>query len=177
MGISLVLPLLICLWTLCDSTSYHLTWRKTKKGGWGKERGSKRKRQKKKKDVNKPPADFKPITYSASSAGLPRCHREKGLSFTFLPAFGSERMETRFGSHYSQFPGLRSRSSVSCQTQISHSSAHSESMSSTEPKTSRAYDSPLLLSLGMQCETNRGTHFPSATHSGCALFKTGRVHC
>ena len=45
------------------------------------------------------------------------------LGLTFLPSFGSERMGTRSGSQYSQFPSLRSRSSVSCQAQISHSAS------------------------------------------------------
>ena len=32
LGVSLMLPFSICLWTLCNSVSYRLTWRK-KKGG------------------------------------------------------------------------------------------------------------------------------------------------
>ena len=31
LGVSLVLPLSICLWTLCNSTSYCLTWGKKKR--------------------------------------------------------------------------------------------------------------------------------------------------
>ena len=47
------------------------------------------------------------------------------LGLTFLPSFGSERMGTRSGSQYSQFPGLWSRSSVSFQAQISYPAPHS----------------------------------------------------
>ena len=44
-----------------------------------------------------------------------------GLGFAFLPSYGFERMGTRSGLQYSQFPGLQPRSSVSCQAQVSHS--------------------------------------------------------
>ena len=43
LGVSLVLPLLICLWTLHNSMSYCLTWGKKKKRE--KERESKKKKK------------------------------------------------------------------------------------------------------------------------------------
>ena len=80
--------------------------------GERKKKGKKREDPKrKKKDNNKPFADFKPVQQvllvflDVTGGG--------GPGFTFLPSFGSERMGTRFGSHYSQFPVLRPRSSVS----------------------------------------------------------------
>ena len=43
LGVSIVLPLSICLWTLCNSASYHLTWKK-KKGGLKEELNRKEKK-------------------------------------------------------------------------------------------------------------------------------------
>ena len=46
LGISLVLPFSICLWTLRNSKSYCLTWgKKEKKRGRGGKRGSERKKK------------------------------------------------------------------------------------------------------------------------------------
>ena len=50
LGVSLVLSLWICLWTLHNSKSYCLTW--------GKKKNEKSKRER--KGEKKPPADFKP---------------------------------------------------------------------------------------------------------------------
>ena len=107
LGVSLVLPLWICLWTLLNSMSYCLTWGKKKK-----ERGTK-------KNKSKPLADFKPV-HQVLLVFLDATGRG-GLVFAFLPSYGFERMGTRSGPQYSQFPSLRPRSSVSCQAQISHS--------------------------------------------------------
>ena len=52
LGASLVLPTLTCLWTLCNSMPYYLTWGKKKK------KEKKREEEKSKKKTNKPPADF-----------------------------------------------------------------------------------------------------------------------
>ena len=72
---------------------------------------------------NKPPADFKSVQ-QVLLVFLDGTERG-GLGFTFLPSYGFERMGTKSGLQYSQFPGLQPRSCMSCQVQISHSSAHS----------------------------------------------------
>ena len=86
-GVILVLPLWICLWTLCNSTSYCLTWGKKKKE---KKRGMKK---------NKPPADFKPVQ-RVLLVFLDATGRA-GLGFTFLPSYGFEWMGTKSGPQYS----------------------------------------------------------------------------
>ena len=92
----------------------------------------------------------------------------------FLLSFGSEGMGTGFGLHYAQFPCLWLRSSVSRQAPVSHSAAHSMS----QPETSEAHGSPLLLSPSVQCQTKgvQVAHFLSATRSGCMQCETGGVH-
>ena len=85
LGASLVLPTLTCLWTLCNSMPYYLTWGKKKKRG-----------SKEKKSNIKPSADFKPVQrvllvfLDATERG--------GLGFAFLPSYSFERMETWSGS-------------------------------------------------------------------------------
>ena len=86
--------------------------------GKRKKKGGKRKRNGKK---NKPSADFKPVQQVLLVFLYPT--GIGGMGFTFLPSSGFERLGTRSGSQYSQFPSLRSRSSVSCQAQISHSAS------------------------------------------------------
>ena len=86
-------------------------------------------------------------------------------------------MGTRFGTHYSQFPGLWPRSSLSCQAQISHPAAHSVSQSPVQsPETSGAHGSPLLLCLGTQWETSRMLGSPLLLYLG-AQCETHRAHC
>ena len=79
LGVSLMLPLLICLWTLHNSTSYCLTW--------GKE-----KNQRGKKKISlllKPVEHVLLVLLDATGRG--------GLGFTFLPSYGFMRMGTRSG--------------------------------------------------------------------------------
>ena len=128
------------------------TWKKKKrkKGGSRKREGPKRKE--KKKDNNKPPADFKPVQW---------------VLLVFLDATGRGGWASLFSlplvlrvwgpglGRTIQFPGLWPRSSVSCQAQISHSAAPS-----TEPETSGAHGSPLLLSLDAQCQTGQAHGSP-----------------
>ena len=103
-GVSLLLPLWICLWTFHNSRSYCLTWGK---------------KNRERKAKNKPPADFKPteqvllVFLDATGRG--------GLSFAFLPSYGFESMGTRSELQFSQLPSLQPRSSMTCQAQISHS--------------------------------------------------------
>ena len=100
LGVSLVLPLWICLWTLGNSRSYCLTWGKKKK-----ERGTK-------KNKSKPLADFKPV-HQVLLVFLDATGRG-GLGFTFLSSHGFETMGLRSGPQYSQLPRLWPRSSMSC---------------------------------------------------------------
>ena len=111
------------------------------------------------------------------------------LGFTFLPSFGSERMGSRFGLQYSQFPSLWPRSFVSCQAQISHSATHSVSQSlprsprqvgCTVPLYYCLYERsakqaghrvPLCHSLWVHVVWDRrGARFSWATVSGCAVW-------
>ena len=77
LGVSLVLPLSICLCTLCNSTSYYLIWGKKKKEK-KKKRGSK-----KKKKNTKPPVDSK-LVQRVLLVFLDATGRG-GLGFAFLP--------------------------------------------------------------------------------------------
>ena len=125
--------------------SYCLTWGKKKKGE------KKREDPKRKKiDNNKPSADFKPVQ-RVLLVFLDVTGRGE-LRFTFLPSFGCDKMGTRSGSQYSV-----SRSSVSCQAQISHSAAHRVSQSLAQCQTSKGHSSVELLSLGTQWQTS-GAH-------------------
>ena len=124
-----MLPLLICVWTHCNSPSYHLTCKKKKKKKKGKGGSRKRadtKRKRKKKDNNKPPADFKPV---------------QQVLLVFLDATGRGGWTSLFSlplvlrgwgpglGRTIQFPSLWPRSSMRCQAQVNHSSAYRLSQS------------------------------------------------
>ena len=109
-GLSHVLLLSICLWTLCNSMSYCLTWGK-------KNEKEKKREDQRRKENNKSPAVFK-LVQGVFLVFLDATGRW-ALGFAFLPSYGFERMGTRSGL---QFPGLCwPRSSVSFQAQINHS--------------------------------------------------------
>ena len=105
LGVSLVLPLWICLWTFHNSISYCLAWGKKKE----KERGKKK---------NKPPADFKPgervLLVFLDDTG------RGGLGLAFLPCYGFSRIGARPKPQYSQLPSLQPKSSMSCQASTVH---------------------------------------------------------
>ena len=86
-------------------------------------------------------------------------------------------MGTRFGSHYSQFPSLQPRSSVSCQAQISHSAAYSisQSLAQRPGQVEHMIPSCLLVSLGMHCQTNRMHGSPLLPSLGTQC-QTGGAH-
>ena len=137
--------------------------------GGRKKRGKKERGSPPEKDNNKPPANFKTVQWVM----LIFLH-DTGRGGLGFPTYGFERMGTRSGSQYSQFPSLwpgvlgelpGSNQPLSCSQYESisvvepgrswaHGSAQLLSPTS-QYETSRSHNSAQPLILGMQCETSR----------------------
>ena len=162
-----MLPLLICLCTLCNSTSDCLTWGR-KKRKKKRERGTKNKKIK-----NKPPADFKPVQ-RVLLVFLNATGRE-GLGFAFIPSYVFERMGTRSGPQYSQLLSLRPRFSGALFHSATQSLASNQLLgaqheasgvhSSTEPPSLWAFAAGITLGLSQPL-------LESSLQSSCPPFLT-----